>query len=98
MQAQWVARRMDGQRLGVILTTMSQEDYSTLCDMACMVLEARVSHRVVLGHVHQDHLIQRAGAQSLHQIADALNARGISSPRGGRWYAKSVSNVLERSA
>jgi hypothetical protein len=42
--------------------------------------------------------IQRAGAQSLHQIADALNARGISSPRGGRWYAKSVSNVLERSA
>jgi hypothetical protein len=42
--------------------------------------------------------IQRAGAQSLHQIADALNARGINTPRGGRWYAKSVSNVLERSA
>jgi DNA invertase Pin-like site-specific DNA recombinase len=41
--------------------------------------------------------IQRSGA-SLHQIADALNARGISTPRGGRWYAKSVSNVLARSA
>jgi DNA invertase Pin-like site-specific DNA recombinase len=40
--------------------------------------------------------IQRAGATSLHQIADALNARGISTPRGGRWYAKSVSNVLAR--
>ena len=40
--------------------------------------------------------IQRAGAASLHQIADALNARGISTPRGGRWYAKSVSNVLAR--
>jgi DNA invertase Pin-like site-specific DNA recombinase len=39
--------------------------------------------------------IQRSGA-SLHQIADALNARGISTPRGGRWYAKSVSNVLAR--
>jgi DNA invertase Pin-like site-specific DNA recombinase len=40
--------------------------------------------------------IQRAGATSLHQIADALNARGISTPRGGHWYAKSVSNVLAR--
>jgi Recombinase len=42
--------------------------------------------------------IQRAGATSLHQIADALNARGISTPRGGQWYAKSVSNVLARTA
>jgi DNA invertase Pin-like site-specific DNA recombinase len=41
--------------------------------------------------------IRHAGATSLHQIADALNARGISAPRGGRWYAKSVSNALARS-
>jgi DNA invertase Pin-like site-specific DNA recombinase len=40
--------------------------------------------------------IQRTGATSLHQIADALNARGISTPRGGKWYAKSVSNLLAR--
>jgi hypothetical protein len=38
----------------------------------------------------------RTGAASLHQIADALNARGISTPRGGKWYAKSVSNLLAR--
>jgi DNA invertase Pin-like site-specific DNA recombinase len=42
--------------------------------------------------------IQRAGAASLHQIAAALNARGISTPRGARWYAKSVSNVLARAS
>jgi DNA invertase Pin-like site-specific DNA recombinase len=41
--------------------------------------------------------LQRTGAKSLHQIADALNARGISTPRGGHWYAKSVSNLLARS-
>ena len=41
--------------------------------------------------------IQRTGATSLHQIAHALNARGISTPRGARRYAKSVSNVLARS-
>jgi DNA invertase Pin-like site-specific DNA recombinase len=40
--------------------------------------------------------IQRTGATSLHQIADALNARGISTPRGRKWYAKSVSNLLAR--
>jgi DNA invertase Pin-like site-specific DNA recombinase len=40
--------------------------------------------------------IKRAGATSLHQIAQALNARGITTPRGGQWYAKSVSNVLAR--
>ena len=40
--------------------------------------------------------IQRTGTTSLHQIANALNARGISTPRGGQWYAKSVSNVLAR--
>jgi DNA invertase Pin-like site-specific DNA recombinase len=41
--------------------------------------------------------IQRT-ARSLHQVADALNARGISTPRGGRWYAKSVSNLLARTS
>jgi DNA invertase Pin-like site-specific DNA recombinase len=40
--------------------------------------------------------LQRTGATSLRQIADALNARGINTPRGGQWYAKSVSNLLAR--
>jgi DNA invertase Pin-like site-specific DNA recombinase len=40
--------------------------------------------------------IRRAGATSLHQIAAALNARGITTPRGGQWYASSVCNVLTR--
>jgi Recombinase len=35
-------------------------------------------------------------ATSLHQIAEALNARGITTPRGGKWDPKSVSNVLAR--
>jgi hypothetical protein len=39
---------------------------------------------------------QAGGATSLHQIADALNARGITPARGGQWYASSVRNVLLR--
>nr|WP_264653579.1 recombinase family protein [Bradyrhizobium japonicum] len=29
-------------------------------------------------------------------MADALNARGIPTARGGQWYAQSVANILER--
>lgn len=39
---------------------------------------------------------QRAGATTLRQIAEALNARGVTTARGGQWYATSVSNVLSR--
>jgi DNA invertase Pin-like site-specific DNA recombinase len=39
---------------------------------------------------------QKAGASTLRQIANALNARGIPTARGGQWYAQSVANVLER--
>src|SRR5215470_5220101 len=40
--------------------------------------------------------IKRAGATSLRAIADALNARGIPTARGGRWQAQTVSNALAR--
>jgi DNA invertase Pin-like site-specific DNA recombinase len=40
--------------------------------------------------------IQRAGAKSLRAIAEALNARGVPTARGGRWQAMTVSNVLAR--
>src|SRR5689334_6932684 len=39
---------------------------------------------------------QKAGARTLREIADALNARGIATARGGQWYAQSVANVLAR--
>ena len=38
----------------------------------------------------------KAGARTLREIAEALNARGIATPRGGQWYAQSVANVLAR--
>jgi len=39
---------------------------------------------------------QRAGARTLREIADALNARGVSTARGGRWHAQTVADVLAR--
>ena len=41
--------------------------------------------------------IRRSGATTLRAIAEALNARGVPTPRGGRWHAMSVRNVIARS-
>ena len=40
--------------------------------------------------------IERAGVTTLQGIADALNARGIRTARGRRWYPSTVKNLLER--
>jgi DNA invertase Pin-like site-specific DNA recombinase len=40
--------------------------------------------------------IQKTGASTLRDVAAALNARGIQTARGGKWYATSVRNVLSR--
>ena len=40
--------------------------------------------------------IQATGATTLRAIADALNRRGFKTPRGGKWEAQTVANVLKR--
>jgi DNA invertase Pin-like site-specific DNA recombinase len=40
--------------------------------------------------------IQKSGAKTLRAIAEALNARGIPTPRGRKWEAMSVKNALAR--
>lgn len=40
--------------------------------------------------------LKAEGHTSLRQIAEQLNARGIKTPRGGKWYATSVKNLLAR--
>ena len=38
--------------------------------------------------------IRKSGATTLRAAAEALNARGVPTHRGGRWHAMSVRNVL----
>jgi DNA invertase Pin-like site-specific DNA recombinase len=40
--------------------------------------------------------IRKAGATTLRAIADALNARGVPTARGGRSQAQTVANALAR--
>jgi DNA invertase Pin-like site-specific DNA recombinase len=41
---------------------------------------------------------QRAGANTLRAVAEALNARGIATARGGTWHPMSVKNMIDRAA
>jgi DNA invertase Pin-like site-specific DNA recombinase len=41
---------------------------------------------------------QKAGARTLRAVAEALNARGVPTARGGEWHPMSVKNLLDRSA
>jgi DNA invertase Pin-like site-specific DNA recombinase len=38
------------------------------------------------------------GSKTLRQIAEALNGRGITAPRGGRWHAAQIKAVLARAS
>jgi hypothetical protein len=40
--------------------------------------------------------VQRAGLKSYRAIAEALNARGVQTPRGGQWHASTVRDALQR--
>jgi DNA invertase Pin-like site-specific DNA recombinase len=42
--------------------------------------------------------IRAEGATSLREIAEELNRQGILTARGGRWYATTVKNLLDRAA
>jgi DNA invertase Pin-like site-specific DNA recombinase len=42
--------------------------------------------------------IQEAGCSSLAPIADALNARGVRTQRGGRWHPNTVNDIIHRHA
>ena len=41
--------------------------------------------------------LRSEGATTLRAMAQALNRRGVKSPRGGAWHPSSVANLLSRS-
>jgi hypothetical protein len=42
--------------------------------------------------------IEASGLTTLREVADALNARGIRTARGGQWHSSTVHNLLSRCA
>jgi DNA invertase Pin-like site-specific DNA recombinase len=54
---------------------------------------ARARHDAIAPVVAQ---VQTAGARTLAEIAAALDARGITAPRGGSWSPSQVSRIISR--
>jgi DNA invertase Pin-like site-specific DNA recombinase len=65
------------------------------CKVAVATIEAAADNHAanVLPIIRE---IRKAGATTLREIANALNARGVQTARGGQWYATTVNNVLAR--
>jgi DNA invertase Pin-like site-specific DNA recombinase len=42
--------------------------------------------------------LRRSGVTTLRDLADALNARGVRTARGGSWHANSVRRLIERAS
>jgi DNA invertase Pin-like site-specific DNA recombinase len=42
--------------------------------------------------------VRKAGNQTLREIAEALNARGVHTANGGSWHPTTVKNILDRQA
>jgi DNA invertase Pin-like site-specific DNA recombinase len=84
------AARARGQKLG-------NPNLVAACEAAGAALKANADNHAanVLPIIAQ---IQKSGATTLRAIAEALNARGVSTPRGRRWEAMSVKNALARAA
>ncbi|MGZ8285361.1 MAG: recombinase family protein [Allosphingosinicella sp.] len=61
------------------------------------VRSATARDRAIKVAVHVE-AARAAGAQSLRQIAAALNSAGITTPRGQRWQAAQVRSVMQRAS
>jgi DNA invertase Pin-like site-specific DNA recombinase len=55
--------------------------------------DAATFAKSIAPHIRQ---AQREGAGSLRQIAAALNAKGVTTARGGRWQPQQIANVMGR--
>jgi DNA invertase Pin-like site-specific DNA recombinase len=94
-RAALAAAKKRGKRLGWANPSRSRESHkqAVAAGNAANASQADTFAANVLPIVRE---LQLAGCDSLHKIADALNARGIKTARGGAWYGKTVANLLAR--
>jgi DNA invertase Pin-like site-specific DNA recombinase len=84
-------RKAQGARLG----NPSNAGHAAALGREAQVTEA---DRFAANVVPVVEAIRASGISTLAGIAQALNARGVCSPRGGRWHVSSVQNLIARSA
>lgn len=90
-KAALTAKRARGETLGNAASLPG----ASAKGVAAVQAEAERFAANVLPVVHE---VQAAGATTLRAVADALNARGLRTARGGEWHASTVRNLLARDA
>ena len=88
------AAKKRGRKLGWSIPSRRGEQ--ALASMNGVVTNRGNADRFAANVLPVIHDIKRAGVTTLLGIADALNARGIGTARGRRWYASTVRNLLVR--
>jgi len=58
--------------------------------------QSRAANQFAIGVLPILAAVRKADAESLADIADALNERGVRSMTGGKWHRSSVRNLLVR--
>jgi DNA invertase Pin-like site-specific DNA recombinase len=83
------AKRAAGERLGNPTNLQAAGE-------AGRVVQSRAVDEFVRGVLPILDAVRNSGAESLAEIADALNSRGVRSACGGRWHRSAVRNLLAR--
>jgi DNA invertase Pin-like site-specific DNA recombinase len=90
-KAALAARKAQGTRLG---NRRNPREAASLGSKA-LAAEADVFAANVLPIIAS---LRDSGIADLRGLADALNARGIRTARGGRWHVSNVKNVIDRAS
>jgi DNA invertase Pin-like site-specific DNA recombinase len=88
-KAALAAKRANGIELG----NRRNDAQAAAAGRAC---QAKAADEFAAGLMPVIEAIRHTGAVTLEAITQALNQRGIRTARGGRWYASSVMNLIER--
>lgn len=94
-KAALAAAKARGQRLGnpngtAAIRRAGKGNSAAMAAVRAKADQHASSLRATLGE------LEEAGVTSLAGVANALNNRGILTPRGGRWHASSVANLRSR--
>jgi len=87
------AKKARGHKLG---TPATPEHMARIARKGRPIAAAKLKARADEFAENLRDTIDELRGQSLEAIARELNARGFPTPRGGKWYAASVANLLRR--
>lgn len=95
-KAALAAAKARGRKLGWAINSR-RDDQLKAARKGASVRRSRASAQAdnVLPIIRQ---IEASGAETLQQVADALNARGVPTARGGSWYPATVARIKARAA